>query len=181
MGIKIHPMDSSARIERTRRALEKTYNQLSSEITRIAESTTFGGRQLLNGEISGPDAITLRDGTGGGSDAVQISIGEVTAEAIGVEGLAVTDGTTLDRLDEAFARVSHEQGELGAVENRLRSGIRNLQNTIENTAAANSRIRDTDVAKAAAEKVKNQLLDQMGVSVQAQANISASMALHLLQ
>jgi flagellin len=268
MGIKINPMDSSARIERTRRALEKThsqlssaqriaragddaaglaisenlraaerafhqgvrnlsdgisvsqtaqgalseisnnlgrmreltvqagngilddqqkaaiqaeYDQLSSEITRIAESTTFGGRQLLNGETSGTGAMTLRDGTGGASDAVQVSIGDVTAGAIGVEGLAVTDGTTLDRLDEALARVSQEQGELGTVENRLRSGIRNLQNTIENTAAANSRIRDTDVAKAAADKVKNQLLNQMGVSVQAQANISASMALHLLQ
>lgn len=162
-------------------AIQAEYDQLSSEITRIADSTTFGGRRLLNGEVSGTGAITLRDGSGGSSDALQISIGDVTAGALGVEGLAVTDGATLEKLDEALAQVSREQGELGAVENRLRSGIRNLQNTIENTAAANSRIRDTDFAKASADRAKNQILEQMQVSVQAQANISASMALFLLQ
>ena len=167
-------LDDSAR-----GAIQTEFDALSAEITRTAGATQFAGRGLLNGESASPDSIQLRDGTGG--EVLEISLDSASAASLGVEGLDASDPGTLEAIDQALASVSSARGSLGAVESRLESGIRNLQNVRENTAAANSRITDVDVAQAAAELTRQQILQQMQLFVEAQANISAGRALQLLR
>ncbi len=161
-------------------SIQAEFDQLAEEVTRISESTEFNGRKLLNGDSSGAGAVTLRDGTGG-DDVVQISIGDHSAQSLSLEGRDVTDPSTLDALDAALSTISGTRGELGAVERRLESGIRNLETARENTAAANSRIRDADFAMAAAGLATSQILEQAAVAMAVQANISAFAALDLLR
>ncbi len=168
-------LDDSARA-----AIQTEFDALSAEITRTAESTRFGSRSLLNGEIAGADAVQLRDGSESGGVAT-ISIDSASATSLGVEGLDAADAATLDALDQAIGTVSSARAELGSTESLLQSGVRNLQNIRENTAAANSRISDADVAESVAELIKLQVLQQAQVFVQAQANIQAGLALQLLR
>ena len=162
-----------------RAAIQSEFDQLSQEITRISESSDFNGRKLLNGDSSGAGAVTLRDGTGG-NDVVQISLQDHSAQKLAIEGRDVTDPSTLDALDAALNTISSSRAELGSVERRLESGIRTLETARENTAAANSRIRDADFATAAAGLAASQILEQAAVATAAQANISALTALDLL-
>ena len=106
-----------------RAAIQTEFDALSEEITRISESTTFNGRNLLNGDTSGTDAITLRDGSGG-NDVVQISIEDKGAAALGLEGLDVSNAYTLTAIDLALERISASRADLGAVESRLGIGCR---------------------------------------------------------
>ncbi len=166
--------------EEGQRAIQAEFDQLTSELTRIAESTRFNGRNLLTGETSGADAIQINDGNGSGS-VVQVSIPDVRAAALGVEGLQARDGATLDALDQALTTLSSARGDLGAAESRLSSGIQNLRSIRENTAAANSRIADADIAEVTAAQTRSSILRDVGVAVQAQANVSAGLALSLLR
>ncbi len=168
-------LDDSARA-----TIQTEFDALSAEITRASEATHFGGRSLLNGDVSGANSIKLRDGTGSG-EVLEISLDSASAASLGVEGLDVSDGATLDALDQAIGAVASARGKLGATESRLESGIRNLQNIRQNTAEANSRIADADIAQLAAELTKQQILQEMQLSAQAQANISAGRALQLLR
>jgi len=100
---------------------------------------------------------------------------------LGVGALDVTDSASLGKIDATQRQVSQTRGNLGAIEDRLQSGIRSLETARENTAAAGSRIRDVDFAKAAAEHTRGQLLEKVAIAVQAQANISSSLVLELLR
>jgi len=160
-------------------AIQAEFDQLTQELTRLSESTTFNGQKLLNGDTSGPDALTVRDGTASG-DVVQVSIADQSAAGLGLTNLKATDADAIDKLDQALTQISSARGELGAAESRLQSGINNVQSIRENTAAANSRIRDTDFARAAADLTKSQILQQFQTAVQGQANVAASTALALL-
>ena len=91
-----------------------------------------------------------------------------------------TDASTLTAIDLALERISGSRADLGAVESRLGSGISNLQSIHENTAAARSRISDTDFAQVAADQTRNLILQQVQISTQVQANVTASLALQLL-
>lgn len=165
--------------ETERAAIQNEFDALAEEVTRIAESTTFNGRNLLNGETSGAGAVTLRDGSGG-DDVVQISIDDRGAAALGVEGLDVADPSSLTAIDNALEKISSTRAELGTAESRLTSAISNLESMRENTAAANSRIADADFATVAAMLARSQILQQAQLSTQVQANAAASLALQLL-
>ena len=89
--------------------------------------------------------------------------------------------TALSTIDSAITSVSTVRGDLGAAQNRLQSTINNLQSSVENLSAANSRIRDVDVAAETAALTRNQVLQQAGIAVLAQANVSSQAALALLQ
>lgn len=161
-------------------AIQTEFDQLAEEVTRISEATEFNGRTVLNGDASGAGAVTMRDGTGG-NDVVQISISDHSAQSLGAEGADVTDPATLDALDDALSTISATRAELGSVESRLESGIRTLETARENTAAANSRIRDADFAQAAAELARAQIMEQASVATAVQSNIAAFTALELLR
>jgi len=161
------------------------FQNLLEEIQRISEGTEFNGRKLL-------------DGTGG---VVEIQVGihndptqdrikydstttDTTLEAIGLIGeqIASKEGAqlSLKKLDDALVRINGTRANLGALQNRLQSASNSIAITEENFSAANSRIRDVDVASETADMAKNNILSQAGVSVLAQANQAPNFALKLL-
>jgi flagellin len=160
-------------------------NGLHKEVDRIANSTRFNGVDLLNG--LGPD-LEFQVGTHNQPERDRISyvVGEnnVTSEALGVG--AITTATkpdaqnNLDVLDEAINRVSANRANFGAMQNRLQSTINNLNVMDENMSAANSRIRDADVALETAELTKRNVLMNAAVMTLAQANQNSTLALKLL-
>ena len=136
----------------------------------------------VNGELS----FNLHVGADSAADnKIAVKIESMSAAGIGVKGLKVDtedDATAaIDRIAEAVAKVSSQRSALGAVQNRLEHTIDNLDNVVENTTAAESRIRDTDMAEEMVNYSKNNILAQAGQSMLAQANQSTQGVLSLLQ
>ena len=183
---------SSGSISNTERSfLQNEFSSLQSEITRIALSTKFGGRTLLDGSLSGTgNSVSFQVGIFNNSavDRISLSIGNATSSALSVEagsgGIAISTAASaqvsLGAIDSAITTVATLRGDLGAAQNRLQSTINALQSSNENLSAANSRIRDVDVAAETAALVRAQVLQQAGIAVLAQANVSSQAALALL-
>ena len=168
-----------------RQFLNVEYDQLVSEIDRIADGTEFNGTQLLSGTGS---ILDFQVGTRNDPNIDRLSFdaskADANAAALGVNLTSVADKASaqnaLSAIDSAIVSVSAMRADFGAIQNRLQSTISNLNVSIENMAAANSRIRDVDVAEETAELTKNNILLQAGTSVLAQANSTAQTALTLL-
>jgi flagellin len=172
-----------------RNELQAEVKQLQSELTRIGNTTEFNTKALLNGS-AGRDA----DGGLGGSIMAQVgansgqntfvSIDDMRAVAIGVAGVNVgtRDGASaaIATLDGAIEAVSHQRGALGAVQNGLEYTIRSIDVAAENTQAAESRIRDADMAKAVLENTRNGIMRQASLAMVAQANQKQRNVLSLL-
>lgn len=161
------------------------FRNLLEEIQRISQGSEFNGRKLL-------------DGTGG---LVEIQVGihndpsqdriaydstqtDSTLENLGLiaENIASKEGAQLSlaKLDDALVRINGTRANLGALQNRLQSASNTIAISDENFSAANSRIRDVDVAAETADMTKNNILAQAGVSVLSQANQTPNFALKLL-
>lgn len=168
-----------------RQFLNVEYDQLVSEIDRIADGTEFNGTQLLSGVGS---ILDFQVGTRNNPEIDRISFdaskADANSAALGINLTSVADKASaqnaLSAIDTSITGVSAMRADFGAVQNRLQSTISNLQIAIENMAAANSRIRDVDVAEETSELTRNNILLQAGTSVLAQANQSANTALTLL-
>ena len=177
-----------------RSALSNEFVALASEIERIATITTFNGVALL----SGGSTLTLQVGFNSGSTS-QISFTGVqgTLQSLGlattgsssltysINSSTISDGQSaaraaLDAINNAISSLASTRGTLGAVESRLNVAINNLTVARENFAAAESRIRDVDVASEAAELTRLGILQQAGAAVLAQANQQPALALSLL-
>ncbi len=121
------------------------------------------------------------------TNKIQVNIETMNSEYLGIKGLNVSDTTgmaatyAIDAIADAISKVSSQRSSLGAVQNRLEHTIANLDNVVENTTAAESRIRDTDMAEEMVEYSKNNILAQAGQSMLAQANQSTQGVLSLLQ
>ena len=121
------------------------------------------------------------------TNKITVNIGGMDTASLGIKGLDVKDATgikatyAIDAIADAVAKVSAQRSALGAVQNRLEHTIANLDNVVENTTAAESRIRDTDMAEEMVEYSKNNILAQAGQSMLAQANTSTQGVLSLLQ
>jgi flagellin len=169
-----------------RSLIMQEFNALREEIDRTAATTEFNGQKLLDGSAD----VTLQVGTrSGGEQTTNIQIGALNSSTLGdgsttMDTLAVdTQQGALDALnvlDGAMSQISSVQGELGAKQNTLTSTMTNLAVERENIAAANSRIADVDVAQETADLAKNQILNQAGTSVLAQANQLPAMAIALI-
>lgn len=166
--------------------LDTEYQTLLTEITRISDSAQFNGTNLLDGS-AGTLSVQVGLGTGAG-DQIDIDL-TADVDATGL-GLAATDLTGADNtnplaaisaIETAIDTVSGERASLGAAQNRLESTMRSIANSIENMSAANSRIRDADIATESANLASQQVLQQAGISVLSQANMTPSYALQLLQ
>ena len=168
--------------------IQSELSDLRDEVNRIAEVTEFNGRKLIDG---GTSSVTFQVGIQNTTnDRISVSINDMHATALGTGAttrLSALDistitgaQTALDVLDAAITDVSAGRAEIGAVQNRLQVTIANLGTARENLSAANSRIRDVDVASESAELTKNNILMQAGVSVLAQANQQPALALSLL-
>ncbi|ASD62558.1 flagellin N-terminal helical domain-containing protein [Bdellovibrio bacteriovorus] len=171
--------------ETERGMLNKEVTQLTSEMQRIAKSTTWGTTKLLDGSAPKFD-FQVGIGNDDFADRISFNAGEhaATLDALGLEGLDFSSKegaqTALKRLDDAQTNVSGTRAYLGALQNRLTSTVDNLGVTQENLSAANSRIRDTDVATASSEMVRNNILLQAGTSILSQANQANQLALKLI-
>jgi len=171
--------DTNTTMDRSQIKLE--VDQLTSEINRIASTTQFNTMNLLDGNFSGKN---LQVGSLSGQK-IELNISKMTATALNVSGLKVSSfssaGSAMSRIQAAIDKVSTQRAKLGAVQNRLEHTIANLDTSSENTSAAESRIRDTDMAKEMVTYSKNNILAQAGQSMLAQANQSTQGVLSLLQ
>ncbi|HCM38874.1 MAG: flagellin [Bdellovibrionales bacterium GWC1_52_8] len=169
-----------------RRFLDVEFQQLLEEIDRIANSTEFNGTNLLNGSAS---TFEIQVGTKNNPliDRIRLfdaNSADVNVVALGLNLTNVSDKSsaqnTLTSLDSALSSITAIRAEFGALQNRLQSVINNIMVSRENLSAANSRIRDADIAEETTELTKNQILTQSGVAVLSQANSTAKAALGLL-
>jgi len=164
---------------------DKEFQNLTQEVERIAQSTNFNGKTLINGE---GEKVDFQIGTYNDDNndrlSYDVSSANLTIGALGLDGatVATKEGSqsNLEAIDKALDVVNGNRANFGALQNRLQSTSRNLQIKTENLAAANSRIRDTDIAQASAEMTKNNILTQSGTSVLSQANSAGQSALRLI-
>ncbi len=161
------------------------FQQLTQEIERISTSTKFNGKSLLDGQ---GDTYDFQIGSHNNAQQDRLSYvasdTDASTNTLGVDGIGITtkedSQNNLDLIDVAINKVNGNRANLGAMQNRLASTINNLQVKSENLSAANSRIRDTDIAVQSASMAKANILSQAGTSVLAQANQSGSLALRLI-
>ncbi len=171
-----------------REFLNKEFQALLEEIERVANITEFNGTALLDGSGG---TIDLQINTGGenlfGGDRISVEAYALDSNldvlGIDTDNVLTKDAAraSLSHIDHALDYVSGIRAELGAIDNRLSATVRSLGVYIENISAANSRIKDVDVASETAELTKNNILTQAGVSVLSQANNVPNMALQLLK
>jgi len=166
-----------------RTVLNNEFTDLVAEIDRIANVTEFNGVSLLDGTAP---TVTFQVGIDNtANDQIAVAGVDGTAAGVGVAALAIDSlanaQAALGGLDLAIDDVTSLRGGFGTAQNRLESTIRSIAVAVENTQAAESRIRDVDVASETAILTRNQVLQQAGISVLAQANVSTQSALSLLQ
>lgn len=163
-------------------ALQKEVTALKNEISRISTDSQFGSLDILKGDFSSKFLV----GANGGQT---ISVNLSRADGYGSNGLGVGDtsvetvdqaSAALTAVSEAISTVGGVRADLGALQNRFQSTIRNLTNISENVAGAKSRIKDTDFASETAELTRNQIIQQASLTVLSQANQRPQAALSLL-
>lgn len=164
--------------------LNTEFVAMRDEIDRLAQSTKFNGKDLLAGASTNIDfQVGINNSA---ADKITLAFGGVTLTALGINASSVdgADATkslaSIDSIDAAIATVSTQRASYGAAMNRLSYTVANTQSIRTNLSAANSRIRDVDVAEETAAMARNQVLTQAGVSVLAQANQAPQLALKLL-
>jgi len=171
--------------EQERGFIQKEVNALKAEVQRVAESTSFGSRKLLDG-TGGVYDIHVGTSSNESTDWISYDSSQtnVTADALGITSLDFTskDGARngLAALDTAQMSVNGSRANLGAMQNRLSSAVDVIGTMSESLSAANSRIRDADIAQSTAELARNSVLLQGTTSVLSQANQQPQMALKLL-
>lgn len=169
--------------ETERGFLNEEAKQLLEEADRIAKTTRFGDKILLDG--SGGEMTFHVGAFGGEENTISYNLStDATAGALGIDGIDISDKEgardTLQTVDDALNNIGSMRANFGAIQNRLQATVSNLDIQYENLNAANSRIRDTDIAKEAAEMASAQILQQAAVSVLAQANTLPAIGLKLL-
>jgi len=165
--------------------IDKEVQQLSAEVDRIAQTTEFNGRKLLSGE---GDMLEIQVGHRNNPELDRFSYDQaqiaVTSDRLGIGGITTKTKEdaqgNLDRIDSAIANLSENRATLGAMQNRLEATVNNLSTYDENLSAANSRIRDADIALETSELTKNNVLKSASTSVLSQANQNPQLALQLI-
>ena len=166
--------------------LNAEFTQLMTEITRVSNAVTFNGTYLLNNASTN---VTLQLGANSTASTNQLSFALTDNTAAGT-GIALTFNNVtsaanatlaITQLDTAIGTVSTNRANFGALQSRLESASRSLAVAAENTAAANSRVADADIASSMSELVRAQILQQAGISVLAQANQAPAMIIDLLK
>lgn len=177
-----------------RKAIQSEVTALVSEIQRVKESTEFNTLSLLDGTFATGKKVTIQVGAANVSaQRIQITIENISVGKLGAATMKLsnirsdkkmeqisTARKAIAAITQAIAKISSIRSALGAVQNRLEHTISNLDNVVENTTSAESSIRDTDMASAMVEYTKNNILQQAGQSMLAQANQSTQGVLTLL-
>jgi flagellin len=171
-----------------RTTLDQEFQALLAEIDRNAEASSFNGVKLLDG-TSTTIEFQVGSSTTSGVDTISATLSDVTTASTGlnIAGMTIdtscmsTIDTVIDGLDGAIDTVNAARGTFGAAQNRLESTIASLQVTVENLSAAESRIRDVDVAFETSDLTRNSILQQAATAILAQANLQPQTALGLLR
>ncbi len=170
-----------------RGAITEELGQLTDEVTRIATQTEFNKKVLMSGDFSGATSkITLQVGANG-NQSIGFNISDMQASALSINGVSSNvslyslASNQISVIDAAISKVSSQRSTMGAMQNRLEHTIANADNTAENLTAAESRIRDVDMAKEMVTYSKNNILQQAAQSMLAQANQSTQGVLSLLR
>jgi flagellin len=176
-----------------RATIQLEFNALRNEIDRISATTQFNGQGLVDGSlastVSSANQVLIQVGIDSGSNSrinlnEQINLTAVTSSSLGIDTLSVTAAaqalTTLDTINTAISKVTQARGQVGAVQNRLTRSVGNLSVSIENLQAAESSIRDADIAKEIADLTRNQILVQSATAMVGQANLIPQSILLLL-
>jgi len=165
--------------------LDNEFSALKTEVDRISASTTYNGKALLSGSAT---TTTFQVGINNtANDQIGVSFGGVDLTALGINGATVSGATAtnsqsaFDAVDTAIAAVSAQRSNFGTAMNRMQVTVSNIQSMRTNLSAANSRIRDTDIAEETAAMARNQVLSQAGAAVLAQANQAPQLAMTLLR
>lgn len=172
--------------DRERSFIEKEYQSLKQEIDRISEVTNFNGTPLLNGQADKGELEFQVGSRNNENDRIKFAVKDydVKTDSLGISSISalnINDAReSLDKIDEALARVTGARAGLGAMQNKLQSTVNNLGVATENLAQARSRIADADIAEEATALTQRQILQNAGVSVLAQANSVPQTALKLL-
>ncbi len=163
-----------------RASVQSEFSNLRSEITRIAQRTEFNGINPLDGNGGNTD---IQVGINAG-DTITVSGVDARATTLGLDGLNVSTAaggsSSLGAIDSAIRQVSSLRGQFGSSQRRLESASRLIAIQIENTSAAESAIRDTDVASEVASLTRNQVIQEAGIAVLTQANQNMGLLLKLL-
>lgn len=166
--------------------LNAEFEQLNQELTRIIQNTEFNGKKILNGDLSA--GVKFQVGANSDPDnQIEVSIDDLVGTLGGVTGSDISGNDennallAIIEIDEAIKEIDTFRAELGAVQNRFTTTIANLQSSIENQSAARSRIIDADFAAETAALSRNQILQQAGTAMLAQANQTPQAVLQLLQ
>jgi flagellin len=167
-----------------RNALQKEVSALKAEMSRVADTTQFGGVNVLNGDYSSKFLV-------GANSGQTISVNVQRAGGFGTSGLfpgmmlsvstPIAASAALDAIDAAIEIVDDKRADLGAIQNRFQSTIRNLSNISEHVSAARGRIRDTDFAAETSNLTRLQIIQQASTTILSQANQRPQAALSLLQ
>ncbi len=163
--------------------IQKEVDNLISEIDRVATTTTFNEKMLLDGSFS---SVAFQVGAEGTADnTITLTISKLNSTGLSVNAVSVTDQTkaqaAITTVKSAIKTLNEQRSNLGAVQNRLEHTINNLDNVVENTTAAESAIRDTDMAKEMVKYSNNNILAQAGQAMLAQSNQANQGVLSLLQ
>ena len=176
-----------------RATIQLEFNALRNEIDRISATTQFNGQGLVDGSlastVSSANQVLIQVGIDSGTNSrinlnEQINLTAVTSSSLGIDSISVTGAaealTTLDTINTAISKVTQARGQVGAVQNRLTRSVGNLSVSIENLQAAESSIRDADIAKEIADLTRNQILVQSATAMVGQANLIPQSILLLL-
>ena len=176
-----------------RATIQIEFNQLRNEIDRISATTLFNGQGLVDGSLSSSTAsanqVLIQVGIDSGSNSrinlnTEVALNAITASSLSIDTLSVTAAdnalTALDSINNAISTVTQSRGKVGAVQNRLTRSVGNLSISIENLQAAESAIRDADIAEEIATLTRNQILVQTSTAMVGQANLIPQSILQLL-
>jgi flagellin len=176
-----------------RATIQLEFTALRNEIDRIANTTQFNGQGLVDGSlassVSSTSQVFIQVGIDSGTNSqinlnTQIDLTAVTSSSLSIDVLSVTSAdaalTTLDTINTAISQVTQSRGSVGAVQNRLTRSVANLSVSIENLQAAESAIRDADIAGEIATLTQNQILVQTSTAMVGQANLIPQSILQLL-
>jgi len=177
-----------------RATIQLEFSALSSEINRIAATTEFNGQKLIDGSlantVTAANQVSIQIGLDSSANSrinlnTEVNLGAITTSSLGVDALAVTTAgaalTALDTINTAIAQVTGARGSVGAVQNRLVRAISNEAVTVQNLQAAESAIRDADVAQEISQLTRNQILVQTATAALGQANLIPQSVLQLLR
>jgi len=176
-----------------RQTIQLEFTALRSELDRISATTEFNGQKLIDGNLASGIAINSHTLIQIGLDSsansridlnTQINLASIDSTQLAIHNLSVTASsealTALDKINEAIGSITESRGKVGAVHNRLTRSIANLSVSVENLTAAESSIRDADIAEEVAELTRNQILVQTATAMVGQANLIPQSVLQLL-